>query len=335
MNARQLTVVAVLAAISVAATAVVLRSGASTIASDRRGEPVLPGLASKANEITELVVRDGADPLTIDRHDGAFVAADSGFAIKTDAVRDLIASSIALAFEEARTSDPARYGELGLADPGAPDAGKEVIVRAAGGDVADFLVGSRDATVGGPVGGIFVRLKGEPQTWLARGDVRLPMRRADWFAGLDLDIKDAAIKKIELTGGGRDAVTVIANPDKPGELKLENIPDKRVPESFKVSRLGTLITSFAFDDVRKRSKPPDDPRRMVVTVDDGLQLVITGVGDISAGWVQLSAEATNDAQREKAQAISAKVDGFDFRLPANQAELLGWTATDLTSEQKS
>src|SRR5262249_46344751 len=160
---------------------------------------------------------------------------------KTDAVRDLIASSIALAFEEARTSDPARYGELGLADPGSPDAGKEIIVRAAGGDVADFLVGSRDATVGGPVGGIFVRLKGEPRTWLARGDVRLPMRRADWFAALDLDIKSAAIKKIELTGGGRDAVTATANPDKPGELKLEDVPDKRVPESFKVSRLATLI----------------------------------------------------------------------------------------------
>src|SRR5262249_26447821 len=152
---------------------------------------------------------------------------------------------------------------------------------AAGGDVADFLVGSRDATVGGPVGGIFVRLKGEPRTWLARGDVRLPMRRADWFAALDLDIKSAAIKKIELTGGGRDAVTATANPDKPGELKLEDVPDKRVPESFKVSRLATLITSFAFDDVRKRSKPSDDPRRMVVTVDDGLRLVVATVGDIS------------------------------------------------------
>jgi len=335
MNARQLTVVAVLAAISVAATAVVLRSGPSTIATDRRGERVLPELAAKANEITGLVVRQDADPVTIERRDGRFVAADSGFAVKTDAVRDLIASSIALAFEEARTSDPARYGELGLADPGSPDAGKEIIVRAAGGDVADFLVGSRDATVGGPVGGIFVRLKGEPRTWLARGDVRLPMRRADWFAALDLDIKGSAIKKIELTGGGRDAVTATANPDKPGELKLEDVPDKRVPESFKVSRLATLITSFAFDDVRKRSKPSDDPRRMVVTVDDGLRLVVATVGDISAGWVQLSAEATSDDKREKAQAISAKVDGFDFRLPTNQAEVLGWTPTDLTSEQKS
>jgi len=31
----------------------------------------------------------------------------------------------------------------------------------------------------------------------------------------------------------------------------------------------------------------------------------------------------------------AKVDGFDFRLPAPQAELLGWTNAELTNEQKS
>lgn len=50
---------------------------------------------------------------------------------------------------------------------------------------------------------------------------------------------------------------------------------------------------------------------------------------------QLSAEATNNAQRERANAIAAKVEGFDFRLPADRAELLGWTNTELTTEQKS
>ena len=37
----------------------------------------------------------------------------------------------------------------------------------------------------------------------------------------------------------------------------------------------------------------------------------------------------------KAKLIASKVEGYDFRLPSNQAEILGWTITNLTDEQKS
>jgi len=338
MNAKHLTALAALAAVSVAATAFVLRTGAPTVASDRRGEKVVPSLAAKSNEITGLSVRDGADTLTIERRDNRFVVADSGYPIKIDPVRDLVGSSAELAFEESRTSDPARYGDLGLADPGAKEAkevGKEITLRTAGGELASFVVGSRDATVGGAAGGVFIRLKGQPQTFLARGNVQLPSARTDWFVGVDLDVKRNEIKKIELTGGGRDAVSAAANSDKPGELVLANVPEKRNPDTFKVSRLSTLIESFTFQDVRKATKPADDARRMVVEAGDGLRLVLTSVGDITQGWVQVAAESTADATKDKAKLIASKVDGYEFRLPSNQVEILGWTITDLTDEQKS
>jgi hypothetical protein len=74
---------------------------------------------------------------------------------------------------------------------------------------------------------------------------------------------------------------------------------------------------------------------MVVEVADGLRLVLTGVGEPSEGWVQISAQADSDAAREKATAIAAKVDGYDFRLSTTQAEVLGWTNAELTEERKS
>ena len=58
MNAKHLTPLAVLAVVSVAATAWVLQSSTQTVASDRRGERVLPSLVSRANEITGLTVRE-------------------------------------------------------------------------------------------------------------------------------------------------------------------------------------------------------------------------------------------------------------------------------------
>src|SRR5215468_11584049 len=241
MNAKHLAPLAVLAAVSVAVTAWVLQTSASTLASDRRGETVIPSLLAKAEDITAFEIRDGNGTLAIERRDNRFVAADSGYPIKTDAVRDAIASSASLSFQEARTSDPARYGDLGLADPGAKDAGKEIAFHTAGGELASFVVGNRDTTVGGPAGGVFVRLKGAPQTFLARGNVQLPLARSEWFVGINLDVKRNEIKKVELAGGGRDSVTAAANTDKPGDLVLEKVPEKRTPDSFKVSRLATVV----------------------------------------------------------------------------------------------
>jgi hypothetical protein len=333
MNQRQLTVLAVLAVLAIAATFAVLRTSATTVASDHRGERVLPSLAENANTITGITVRDGADTLALARRDEHFVAAASGYPVKPEPVRNLVASSAELTYEEARTADPARYADLGLADPAAAKgAGKEIAFATAGGTLGDFVVGNRDSTVGGAAGGEFVRLAGAPQTFLARGNVQLPSTRSEWFVPVDFDVKRDEIKKIELVGGGRDSVTATA--EKPGELKLADVPEKRTADTFKVSRLMTLIDSFTFQDVRKETKPADDARRMAVDVDDGLRLVFTSVGDITEGWVRITAEATSDAKQDKAKAIAAKVAGYDFRLPSNQAEILGWTITDVTDEQK-
>src|SRR5262249_20684449 len=199
MNMHHLTTVIGLAAVSVATTAWVLRSSAPTVASDRRGETVIPSLLAKANDISGLSVREGANTLAIERRGNRFVASDSGYPVKTDAVRDVIGSTAELSYEESRTADPARYGDLGLADPGAKDAGKEITFRTADGELASFVVGNRDTTVGGPAGGVFIRLKGQPQTFLARGNVQLPTSRTDWFVGIDLDVKRSEIKKVELS----------------------------------------------------------------------------------------------------------------------------------------
>jgi hypothetical protein len=112
------------------------------------------------------------------------------------------------------------------------------------------------------------------------------------------------------------------------------LPEKRVEDTYRVSRLTSPIENFRFEDVRKATNLPDDPRRLVAEVGDGLRITVTSVGEPGQGWVQITAEATSDGARDKAKAITAKVDGFDFRLPTTEAEVLGWTNLELTNEQK-
>ncbi len=333
MNARQLIVLAGLAIVSVVATAAVMKSGATTIASDRRGEAVVPALRTRANELTGFTVRDGDTTMAVERRDNRFVSAESGYPIKLDAVREIVTSSAELDFEEARTSDPARYGDLGLADPGKENAGKEIVFRAGNSEIADIVVGNRDATVGSARGGQYIRFKGQPQTWLARGTVQLPASSSGWFVPVDFDVKRSEIKKLELDGGGRDTVSATVAADTPGEFALANVPEKRSQETYKVSRLATLIEAFTFQDVRRRgAAAPADARRFVGEA-DGLRLTLTNVGALSDGWVQVTAEATNDAKREQAKEITAKTEGFEFRLPSQLTEVLNWNLEDVTSEQ--
>jgi hypothetical protein len=112
------------------------------------------------------------------------------------------------------------------------------------------------------------------------------------------------------------------------------VPEKRTPDNMKASVIPNLITNFAFQDVRKATKPAADARRMVAEADDGLQLILTAVGELTGGWVQITAEATKDAAKDKATLINSKVEGYDFRLRSSEADRLGWTMTDLSREQK-
>ncbi len=164
----------------------------------------------------------------------------------------------------------------------------------------------------------------------------MPSLRSDWFVPVDLDVKRNEIKKIELSGGGRDAVTATASADKPGDLVLANVPEKRTADAFKLSRLLTPIESFSFQDVRKATKPAEDARRLTVDAGDGLQIVLTSVGDLTEGWVHIAAQSTGDASKskDKAALIASKVDAYDFKLPSNLAEVLGWTVNDVTDEPR-
>jgi Domain of unknown function (DUF4340) len=333
MNARQLTVLGGIAVVCIAATAAVLHSTATAVPSDHRGEAVVPALRSRAGELTGITIRDGADTFTIERRGGEFVAADSGFPVRLDALREVVTQSAGLTFNDARTSDPARYSELGLADTG-DGSGKEIVFRAANSDIADIVVGNNDNAAGSAGGGQFVRIKGQPQTWLARGTVRVPANRTGWYANVDFDTKRSEIKKVTLSGGAGETIAIVADDKKPGEFDLQDVPEKREPDAFKVSRLATLFDAFSFQDVRKRTAPAAADARRVVADGDGVRVTLTNVGNPTDGWVQVTAEPTAaDGKPDKAKAITAKTADFEFRLPSQQSEVLGWNMKDVTGEK--
>jgi hypothetical protein len=65
-----------------------------------------------------------------------------------------------------------------------------------------------------------------------------------------------------------------------------------------------------------------------------VRVTLANVGNPADGWVQVTAEpSATDGKADKAKAITTKTADFEFRLPSQQAEILGWNLKDVTSDK--
>ena len=337
MNKKQIIVLAALAAASAAATHFTLRSAPQSIASDRRGERVFPALLQRANDVASITVRDNDKAFTVERRDNGFFDKDSRYPARPEAFRDMVAGAATLGFEESKTADPARYGDLGLADVGQGEkSGREVTMRDGKGAVlADVIVGNRDNTVGGARGGMFLRFPNSPQSWLARGELRVPAPYAAWFEINLINLNKDALAKLELRGGGLDDVTIASEP-KGAELKLANEVEGRTPDAGKLMRLSFMVDPLSFQVVRAPTKEPaSDARKLIAYAHNGLKITVTSIGPVTDGWVKMAVEPTSEESKTQAAELAPKIHGFEFKLSKNDSDMLAWGLMDFTTEPKS
>ncbi len=330
-----------LAAITVFAVAV----AAMTIMSNRvgnavaeRGGSLLPDLITNANTIARMTVRDGSETTTIERKDSKFIDA-SGFPIKQEVARDLVASLSLLRIEERKTADPKRYAELDLADPGTDQgSGKAVKLEDKNGhEVANVIIGRTDHTVGGISGGQFVRAVGNNQSYLVRGSVKLPYNRPGWFDTKLFDAGKNRIEKATLTDSKGARIEFALAEDK---LNLTNLPEDKTADDAKLDRLLRAMKSIDFENVRKSSESNGTIRaRLTFETQNGLSITIGAVepaagssDDVNEDWVRITARSLKDEAKSELEKLNAKFKGYEFKLNSSDNEVLGWTMKDLLTQ---
>lgn len=315
-------------AVALAAVLTVRSDAGGAIAG--RGVPLLPDFAAKANGIGRVAVTTGGGTTTLTRAGDGFTD-QSGFPARIEAVRELVSGLSTLTVEERKTDRPARYADLDLADPGAAKgAGTKVeLVAADGTSIADVVLGSRDPTVGGSRGGQFVRVEGQPQTYLARGAVTLPATRSGWFETRLVAVPAADITRVTLAPRGGEPILLTREGD---ALALAAPPADRAPDKAKISQLASLFEGVDFTDVRKAGSAAGNGPTLAAETGAGLRVTLSEVSD---GWARITAEATSDGAGAAAKAIADKTRGFEFRLAPSVTGPLGWTVQDLTTAPPS
>lgn len=329
MKQKSFFTLAGVTALSVVAAAASLTFDRGDPALASAGERLLPGLEDAAGDIARLTFREGTFEMEVERRDGAYVDARSGYPIETGLLQEIVGAMTLAEIAEAKTVDPDRHADLGLAAFDAEDgAGSEVVLEDGSGDViAHVIAGDRDYTLGGITGGQFVRRGGEDATWLARARIDPPTRRSGWFETRLFET------------GAEEIVGATLVPDEGGHIDFVRkddafvldvaVPEGRVARDTRVSRIPRLFATLDFDDVRAASGAAETGARLSAETADGLTVSLVALAaakEDDRTWVRIDMDGIGD----NADALRSRTDGFEFALPSADAEVLGWTLDDLT-----
>jgi len=334
MTPKSLIGLAIVTAAAVAAAVVVAGGTAADSAVADRGRALLPDLVKTSASVDRLAITVGKDTTTLTRDGDRFIDA-SGYPARLDTVRKLVSSLATLTIDEDKTDKPDRYVDLGLADPTADNgaATKVALLDKEGKPVAALYAGTKDYTVGGSRGGQYVRLDGDPQSYLVRGSLDMPTARADWFDARLTDIKPATLSKVTLTDATGASVDFLRTGDK---LLPAALPDGKAPDEGKANRVTAFLQGFDFTDVRKETPASiGNTTRLRYETADGLTVTATAVpaaDEAGKGWIRIAAEAVDPKAADAAKAINDKAAGFEFKVNTIHTEMFGWTVASLAKE---
>jgi len=289
-------------------------------------KPLLPQLHGHLNDVSSITLT-GAEGhvLATLRHgkEGWSVAEKSGYPADLTKVREFLFKLDQATLLEAKTSNPKRYAELGVDDVKDKDA-KGILVDIAGlAQPTRVIVGNYN---GGGGGGTFVRLDGDAQSWLAKGNLAVDKNIADWESRDLTDIAAEQIASIVLTGPDGKALKVFKEQAGDANFKVADVPKGRETSSeFAANGLGSALAGLKADDVfpAKEAAPPEKVYKAEYALFDGTQVHLNAWDKEGKYYAQFSATldgAAAGAQIDKQQA-KAKADYDAAAAAAAKAEV--------------
>jgi hypothetical protein len=323
MNAKTLYTLIAVAALALMVAIVINMSNKPQSDVADQAKPLLPGLHGHVNDVSAITLT-GADNkvlATLKRSgDGWSVAEKSGYPADLTKIREFLLKLDAATLTEAKTSNPKHYADLGVDGVAGKDA-KGLLVDIAGlAAPLKLIVGNYNGAGGG---GTFVRLDGQDQSWLAKGNLSVDKNVADWEKRDLADIADARLQSVVLTSP--DAKVLKIYKEHPGDtnFKVADVPKGRESSSeFAANSLGSTLAGLKADDVfaAKDVAPGDKVYKADYVTFDGVMVDVTGWDKDGKDYAQFAAKldaAVADAQIAADQA-KAKTDHDAAVLVANK-----------------
>jgi hypothetical protein len=283
---------------------------------------MFPGLASKLADAARIEITHQGTTMALarkgDEPEAPWGLVQRGmYPVQSSKLRGMLTALTELRLVEPRTSDPALYERLGLADATGKGS-SAVLLRVLNRDgkaIAELLVGHRRVRTAGNVPDqVFVRRPGEARTWLAEGNLEVDADPQLWLDRDMMNIDHARVASIVVHRDGAEFDFANQN----GKLVLRAPASPPKLEDYKLDDLDRGLELLSFEDVLpdKDATAPKVGEQIgtsVFTTDDGLKIGVTlfkGEKDI---WARFSATGGGKSANEAAK-LSAKLAGWTYQL---------------------
>lgn len=301
------------------------------------GQPVFPGLSDRLDRLQAFRLSAKEPLLTIERggEEGTFVVRERhGYPADLGKLRGYLLRLSEARLLEPKTSNPERFGELGLAEPDAAEGAATRLELVFSDGEQSILIGRYN----GQGSGTFIRRAGENQSWLASGDLTLEREPARWIARDLIDVTSAKVKRLELKRPDGESIRAAKSKEEDAHFTVENLPAGReLSGEWAPSGLAGLLSSLQADDVLPAAEHPvpEDALALSYETFDGRRFAMRLWKKDDAHFLTISAEllpeealaATSPAGAEAATEASdeaeekpAQPEGEKSAAPANEAE---------------
>ncbi len=211
------------------AAALKLSHDESSVAPVAARETLLPSLLASVNDAASVTLtRHGASFTLVRTESGWGLSEKSSYPADASAVRQMLLALADLKPLEAKTDNPERYAKLGLQDPETEGSTATLVTikDKAGKELAKVLIGKQSEGKGGlPSGNTYVRLGGEKQCWLAKGDPALKEKDVDWLDKKILEVKRDRVRSVDVSHADGEHVHVERAKPEDQNFELSNIPE--------------------------------------------------------------------------------------------------------------
>ena len=222
------------------------------------GEPLIPGLMDKINNIEVISIEHGAKTNTFVRDEtanGWQLMEANGYLADKERIRNVLIGLANLEKIEPKTALPEFYPDLQVED-NIDSKSKSYLVtlmNADGEQIVRLLVGKRTNGIAWNGQGYLVRFPNDPQSWLVRGNIDVTGDMRSWLAVRLLPLVKGRTSSITLVDGTktREAVYERKSPNMPMQATFLSDGYFIISADF-IEKMEKSLTSFDFKDVAER-----------------------------------------------------------------------------------